>query len=334
MFINLHYFKNNEKEIQKILASFNENIILKEDEWKNNKKDLQILEKTIKIEDSDYNDNLCKIYFTPEEKEKEKEKKEEKKPKKKVIVASDNSILQRIKALKLDASKTVKSKGGLTEKEQENMKELIKDYVVKIYNQYKSSFEFDNSPEPFNYNEVPNNLRINIGTNIVVNNGRIIQNNGQRYNNYNNNNSPRQSYNNNSPRQSYSNNNNNGNNSVRSRRSSHSMRDANGMNIGGVDRDGGIRNSNGIRIGNFDADGAIRDENGIRVGEIDNDGNIRNSNGIRIGDVDNNGDVRDANGIRIGEIDSEGNVRDANGVRIGSAEGMDKEQAAYMFFFK
>ena len=69
--------------------------------------------------------------------------------------------------------------------------------VVKIYNQYKSSFEFDNSPEPFNYNEVPNNLRINIGTNIVVNNGRIIQNNGQRYNNYNNNNSPRQSYNNN-----------------------------------------------------------------------------------------------------------------------------------------
>ena len=34
------------------------------------------------------------------------------------------------------------------------------------------------------------------------------------------------------------------------------------------------------------------------------------------------------------EIDSEGNVRDANGVRIGSAEGMDKEQAAYMFFFK
>ena len=215
--------------------------------------------------------------------------------------------------------------------------------VVKIYNQYKSSFEFENSPEPFNYNEVPNNLRINIGTNIVVNNGRIIQNNGQRYNNYNNNNSPRQSYNNNSPRQSYnnnsprqsdSNNNNNGNNSVRSRRSSHSMRDANGMNIGGVDRDGGIRNSNGIRIGNFDADGAIRDENGIRVGEIDNDGNIRNSNGIRIGDVDNNGDVRDANGIRIGEIDSEGNVRDADGIRIGSAEGMNKEQAAYMFFFK
>ena len=206
--------------------------------------------------------------------------------------------------------------------------------VVKIYNQYKSSFEFDISPEPFNYNEVPNILRINIGNNIVVNNGRRIQNNGQRYNNYNNNNSPRQSYNNNSPRQSDSNNNNNGNNSVRSRRSSHSIRDANGMNIGGVDRDGGIRNSNGIRIGNFDADGAIRDENGIRVGEIDNDGNIRNSNGIRIGDVDNNGDVRDANGIRIGEIDSEGNVRDANGVRIGSAEGMDKEQAAYMFFFK
>ena len=203
--------------------------------------------------------------------------------------------------------------------------------VVKIYNQYKSNFEFDNSPEPFNYKEVPNIFGIKIDNNVVVNNGGRIQNNGQRYNNHNNNNSPRQSYNNDNNNDN--NNNNNDNNSVRSR-SSHSMRDANGMNIGRVDRDGGIRNSDGIRIGNFDDDGAIRNGDGIRVGEIDNDGNIRKSDGIRIGDVQSNGDVRDANGIRIGEIDSNGDVRDANGIRIGSAEGMSKEQAAYMFFFR
>ena len=97
------------------------------------KKRTHILEKAIIIEDDKYKEKECKIYMTPEEKELSKEKKEEKKPKKKVIVASSNNILNKIKALKLDAVESVKSKGALSEKEQENMKELIKDYVVKIF---------------------------------------------------------------------------------------------------------------------------------------------------------------------------------------------------------
>ena len=91
------------------------------------------MEKIIEIDDTKYNDKQCKIYMTQEEKELGKEKKEEKKPKKKVIVANSSNIMDKIKALKLDASESVKSKKVLSEKEQENMKELIKDYVVKIF---------------------------------------------------------------------------------------------------------------------------------------------------------------------------------------------------------
>ena len=92
-----------------------------------------ILEKAIIIDDKKYKDKDCKIYMTPEEKELYKEKKEEKKPKKKVIVANSSNIANKIKALNLNPSESVKSKGVLTDKEKENMKELIKDYVVKIF---------------------------------------------------------------------------------------------------------------------------------------------------------------------------------------------------------
>ena len=56
---------------------------------------------------------------------------------------------------------------------------------------------------------------------------------------------------------------------------------------------------------------------------------------IKDGKIDNNSANRiNIQQIKEDEIDSEGNVRDADGIRIGSAEGMNKEQAAYMFFFK
>ncbi len=61
--------KNNEKEIQKILASFNENIILKEDEWKNiikslyNEDEYKIITKYILNKISDKNDIQKKNYI-------------------------------------------------------------------------------------------------------------------------------------------------------------------------------------------------------------------------------------------------------------------------------
>ena len=100
---------------------------------KKDKNAVQILENLINIDDNKYNEKQCKIYMTPEERELAQEKKEEKKPKKKVIVANNSNIMEKIKALKLDASENVKSKKALSEKEQENVKEVIKDYAAKIF---------------------------------------------------------------------------------------------------------------------------------------------------------------------------------------------------------
>ena len=109
-----------------------------------------ILEKSIIIKDNKYNENQCKIYMTPEEKELSKEKKEENKTKKKVIVAKTNKISEKLKALKLDANEKFISKNNMSEKEQENMKELIKDYVVKIFKSEEIEWEAREKTELMN----------------------------------------------------------------------------------------------------------------------------------------------------------------------------------------
>lgn len=108
-----------------------------------NKERVKVLENSIVIEDSDYNDNDCKIYMTQEEKDLRKEQKPvEAKTQKKVIVANNNSaILQRLKEMNLNASNAVKRRGGLSEKEKDNIKELIKDNVVKIFKSEEINFD-------------------------------------------------------------------------------------------------------------------------------------------------------------------------------------------------
>ena len=102
----------------------------------------RILQHLFLIEDSKYKDNQCPIYMTPEEKELKKEEKQElQKPKKNVIVSKNNAILQRIKAMNLNASNSIKKKGMLTEKEIDNIKELIKDNVVRIFKSEEINFE-------------------------------------------------------------------------------------------------------------------------------------------------------------------------------------------------
>jgi hypothetical protein len=44
--------------------------------------------------------------------------------------------------------------------------------------------------------------------------------------------------------------------------------------------------------------------------------------------------IRDASGIRTGEVEKSGTIRDRSGLRIGTAEGVDKRQAAVLFFFR
>ena len=116
----------------------------------NDKNIVPILEKSIIIKDNKYNENQCKIYMTPEEKELSKEKKEENKTKKKVIVAKTNKISEKLKALKLDANEKFISKNNMSEKEQENMKELIKDYVVKIFKSEEIEWETREKTELMN----------------------------------------------------------------------------------------------------------------------------------------------------------------------------------------
>ena len=116
----------------------------------NDKNIVPILEKSIIIKDNKYNENQCKIYMTPEEKELSKEKKEENKTKKKVIVAKTNKISEKLKALKLDANEKFISKNNMSEKEQENMKELIKDYVVKIFKSEEIEWEAREKTELMN----------------------------------------------------------------------------------------------------------------------------------------------------------------------------------------
>ena len=113
---------------------------------------IRILEKAVKIEDNKYNDNECKIYITPEEKEAkiEEKKEEEQKPKKKVIVSTNNSILEKLKAMNLNASNAVKRKGGLSEKEKDNIKELIKDNVVNIFKSEEVNLEQKEKTELIN----------------------------------------------------------------------------------------------------------------------------------------------------------------------------------------
>jgi hypothetical protein len=110
---------------------------------------IRILEHSIKIEDNKYKDKECKIYITPEEKEVKKEEKieekeEEKdgKKKKPIKIATNSSILQKIKMMNLNASNAIKKrKGDLTEKEKDNLKETIKDYVIKIFKSEEVNLE-------------------------------------------------------------------------------------------------------------------------------------------------------------------------------------------------
>lgn len=111
------------------------------------------------------------------------------------------------------------------------------------------------------------------------------------------------------------------------------LRNANGSYWGTVEDDGDIRNSSGSYRGNFEDDGDIRNASGSYMGVIEDDGDIRNSSGSYMGVVETDGDVRDASGKYLGVIEDDGDVRDSSGRYLGSAAGVDKKQAACLFFF-
>ena len=61
---------------------------------------------------------------------------------------------------------------------------------------------------------------------------------------------------------------------------------------------------------------------------------MRDEYNREIGSVDRYGVVRDDCNREIAKFESDGVVRDDCNREIGRAEGMSKEQAAYMYFFK
>jgi cytoskeletal protein CcmA (bactofilin family) len=95
-----------------------------------------------------------------------------------------------------------------------------------------------------------------------------------------------------------------------------------------IEQNGDVRINGSIK-GRFESNGDIR-VNGSIEGRIESDGSIR-KNGSIVGKVESNGDVRIDGSIK-GRIESDGDVRE-NGSIIGSARGIEKEQAAAIFFF-
>ena len=44
-------------------------------------------------------------------------------------------------------------------------------------------------------------------------------------------------------------------------------------------------------------------------------------------------EIRDKHGIKEGQVEEDGDIRDKHGIKIGTAKGVDKHEAAVVFFF-
>ena len=147
--------ENENNDMKDLVKKLNENYPENKSKHK-----IRIIGNQIKIEDNKYNDKECKIYMTPEEKEVKKEEKhdekQEEKPQKKVKITTNSSILQKIKMMNLNATKAVKKKeGDLTEKEKDNLKETIKDYVIKIFKSEEVNLESKEKTDLLNKLNLP-----------------------------------------------------------------------------------------------------------------------------------------------------------------------------------
>ena len=128
----LHLTKNNE--------NININSLLKELIEKypeeNNKQFSFISENIIKIEEKNYNEKNCQLYFTPEESDLDKAPNPliDLDPKAEKQIKNKNSgILKNIKENNLKKKDNkVKKEKILSDKDKDNIKESIKDYVLKI----------------------------------------------------------------------------------------------------------------------------------------------------------------------------------------------------------
>ena len=158
------------------LRSLIKNVKSKYPEMKFNKSTL-ILEKQMVIEEKKYNEKDCQVYFTPEELESKKEPEPlaitedyDKNNKRKM---TNNFILQRIKAMNLtSALKTKEESNEKAEKEQESIKEEIKDLVIKIFKSEQVNLEKKESTELYNKLNKPFARKFFIG--LLTNNSSNV----------------------------------------------------------------------------------------------------------------------------------------------------------------
>ena len=126
----LHIDGENSESIEKqIEAKYKINQIVDEDgiiESTN-----RIVSQIDKIKDEYYNNQKCYIYTLPESlipKTKPNENNETE------VSTKENKIFKALQSLKLKSTKAFKNKGyGMTEREKENIKEIIKDFTVKLF---------------------------------------------------------------------------------------------------------------------------------------------------------------------------------------------------------
>ena len=120
--IKPNYLEINWQNSKQIEKSINSRYKIKENE---DKKDLRIVTEIDNIKDEYYNNQKCYIYTLPESLMQNNKQNEKKK---------DNDFYKAMNFFKEKSTKNFKDKGsGLSEREKDNIKEMIKEFTIKIF---------------------------------------------------------------------------------------------------------------------------------------------------------------------------------------------------------
>jgi hypothetical protein len=109
--------------------------------------------------------------------------------------------------------------------------------------------------------------------------------------------------------------------------------DAQGNLFATVDNDGWIRDPKNRLMGQYTQSGEYYTKNRVKAASVQN-GTIRDMNGKDFGKIGQDGKVFDSAGKLLGTIAADGTITDAQGKKIGSAQGVDKNVAAMIFFYQ
>ena len=117
-----------------------------------------VLENQVSIDDKNYDEDNCLIYFTPEEIASKEEpvplvqfETQTRNPRR----MTNSNFLQKLKAMNLKSASSLKKKDGPSEKEIDMIKEDIKDIVIKIFKSEEVNLEKKETTELYNKLNLP-----------------------------------------------------------------------------------------------------------------------------------------------------------------------------------